>query len=91
MNICVKYCGGCNPRYDRKKIIEYLNNDFQEINIILQADIGVCDFVVVISGCRSSCVNHDNIDGKYGKFVVKDIKDYEILKETISEIMDKKI
>jgi len=89
MNICVKYCGGCNPRYDRKKIIDNLRADFQNINIISQLDNATCDFVVVISGCMSACANHKDIDGKYGKFVVKDLNDYETLKTMLKTILDK--
>lgn len=84
MNICLKYCGGCNPRYDRKKIVEYLKKDFNDINIILQSDNNICDFAIIISGCMSSCVNHDNIEGKYGKFVIRDFNDYEALKSMLS-------
>lgn len=89
MNILLKYCGGCNPRYDRKKIVDYLKKDFHEINIILPIDNKTCDFAVIISGCMSSCVNHDNIEGKYGKFIINDINDYEYLKSTIAAIIDK--
>jgi 4-hydroxybutyrate CoA-transferase len=57
MNICIKYCGGCNPKYDRKKIIDYLKRDFKEFNIITSLDNARCDFVVVISGCASRCLS----------------------------------
>lgn len=86
MNICVKYCGGCNPRYDRKKIIDYLKIDFHNISITSQFDNATCDFVVVISGCMSACANHKDIDGKYGKFVVKDLNDYEDLKNVLKNL-----
>lgn len=89
MNIFVKYCGGCNPRYDRKKIVDRLKEDFEGINIISRLDKKICDFVVVIAGCTSACVNHDDIEGKYGKFIVKDLRDYEILKSILSAIVEK--
>lgn len=91
MNICIKYCGGCNPRYDRKKIIDYLKNDFPSINIILQSDNKTCDFVVVISGCIRSCVQHEHLQGKFGKIIIKDLKDYDILKSRLELIKDKLI
>lgn len=87
MNICVKYCGGCNPRYDRKKIIDYIKKDFPNINIISQLDSATCDFVIMISGCSRSCINHIDIEGKYGKFVIADLKDYETLKTIIDKIV----
>nr|WP_312576471.1 hypothetical protein [Sedimentibacter sp.] len=89
MDICVKYCGGCNPRYDRKKIVDKIKEDFNDINIITQRGNMICDFAVVISGCMSSCVNHDNIEGRYGKFIIKDIMEYEKLKSTLLEIVNK--
>jgi len=91
MNICVKYCGGCNPRYDRKKVINNLKRDFQNVSIIpqLDNDNATCDFALIISGCIRSCTNHKDIEGRYGKFVITDLKDYEILKLTLETILDK--
>lgn len=87
MNICVKYCGGCNPKYDRKKIIDNLKRDFQNISIITQLENATCDFALIISGCMRSCVNHKDIEGKYGKFVITDLKDYEILKSILDKLV----
>ncbi len=86
MDICVKYCGGCNPRYDRKKIVDRIKEDFNDVNIITQRDKMTCDFAVIIAGCTSACVNHDNIEGRCGKFIIKDIKDYLNLRENLARI-----
>ncbi len=87
MDICIKYCGGCNPRYDRKKIVDKLKCDFKDINIITQIDNEKCDFVVIIAGCTSACVNHDSIEGKYGKLIIKNIRDYLKLRETLVSVI----
>ena len=33
MRLGVKYCGGCNPRFDRKEIVKRLKEDYPHINI----------------------------------------------------------
>jgi len=90
MNICIKYCGGCNPKYDRKTIVDKLKEDFVDINIISNFDKKICDYAVVIAGCTSACVNHDNIHGRYGKFVIKNTLDYDNLSETLAKVFKKK-
>lgn len=87
MNICVKYCGGCNPRYDRNQIIKNLKGDFNNIHIFTNFNCsGICDFIIILCGCMTSCVNHENLYGRYGKMVIRTLKDYERLKLKIKQI-----
>ncbi|MCR1899624.1 hypothetical protein NSA47_11615 [Irregularibacter muris] len=90
MNICLKYCGGCNSRYDRNKVIEQLNKKFSNINFVTNLDQdGVCDFVIVLSGCPSSCVNHKHLNGRFGKMIIRDLKDYEDLESKLEKVIKK--
>lgn len=88
MNIFVKYCGGCNPRYDRAQIIKRLKEDFNDIHIMTHLNDRTCDFVLVLSGCMTSCVNHEELHGKYGKMVIKDLGKYYKLKSRLEEIKE---
>lgn len=75
MDIGIKYCGGCNPKYDRK---EFLHNLKRNSNFNFEiADLNkVYDIVIVLCGCNSSCVNHEELKFKLRKILVKSQEDY---------------
>ena len=64
MKIYVKYCGGCNPRYDRKKFVD-------EVQAGVGAEI-VCaackteDICLLISGCERNCLKRMEDEGTIG-------------------------
>jgi hypothetical protein len=61
--IGVKYCGGCNPEYDRvslvKDIEKRLKNDAQFVSWQSE-DI---DLLLVVCGCRTACVDLSPFEG----------------------------
>lgn len=77
MRLCIVYCGGCNPKYDRKAMVNRLREEYSNIKISNYQDSEECDLVIVLSGCKSSCVEHDHIVGRFGKVIVEESKDYE--------------
>lgn len=86
MNIFVKYCGGCNPRYDRTQIVERLKKDFNDIHIMTYFNDRTCDFVLVLCGCMTSCVSHEELYGKHGKMVIKDLGNYCELRAKLEKL-----
>ena len=60
LKLRIKYCGGCNPVIDRKKIVdETLNCLKQSIQIEQTRD--KADVALVICGCSAACVDIDEI------------------------------
>lgn len=85
MRIAIKYCGGCNPRYDRPKVVDRLKNDIPYAQIVLAGDAPV-DYVLVLCGCRSACAQHAHLFGRHGKSVLTCIEDYPQLQETLRRL-----
>ncbi len=55
--IGVRYCGGCNPRFDRVALEKQIEARFPDcIFKVAEAGTG-CDAVLVICGCPARCVN----------------------------------
>lgn len=55
----VKFCGGCNPRYDRGKALTALKEYFHEKVDLVNAEEGVeYDFLLVIGGCTNCCASY---------------------------------
>ena len=56
--ICgIKYCGGCNPRYNRTKFFENLKKTCPEINFAYIQPNASYDHLIVINGCPSKCAD----------------------------------
>ncbi|WP_125153254.1 hypothetical protein [Clostridium rectalis] len=82
MRIGIKYCGGCNPRYNRKDVIKKLEKEYKDLIFQLAMENQIYDLIIVLCGCTSCCAGHKNLNGKYGKIIVSSDKDYiKILKE----------
>lgn len=69
MIISVKYCGGCNPRYERSNIVKNLKERFPEADIRL-GETKEADAALVICGCSAACADTDGWFGPYGRFVI---------------------
>jgi hypothetical protein len=86
MKIGIKYCGGCNPRYDRTAIVTRLEHDLSDVQIGL-AGGEKPDYVVVLCGCSSACALHANLTGRHGKSVLTRGEDYAPLLEALRGIV----
>jgi 4-hydroxybutyrate CoA-transferase len=82
LRIAVKYCGGCNPRYDRPEVVNKLKRDLPGAQIV-PAGENQADYVVVLCGCRSACAQHAHLTGEQGKSVLTCGESYPSLLETL--------
>lgn len=76
MTIGIKYCGGCNPRYDRGKLVSQLKNDIQADLHFVSENTQNADWFIIVCGCESACAIHNSLVGKLGKIVVTSMDDY---------------
>lgn len=78
MVVGVKYCGGCNPRYDRtrflKRLIDALGRDYTFEVVQSQKTY---DNLLVLGGCNNCCANYAGIRTQQGAIRVTGEKDYE--------------
>jgi hypothetical protein len=77
--IRIKYCGGCNPRYDRTALAARLRAAFPEADIAETSSDGPDYFVAVICGCPAACASHEDLHGLAGKVVIASGQEYEKL------------
>lgn len=63
--IGIKYCGGCNPTYERVEMVERVQSRLENRFLFLRHDQEEPDVLVLINGCPHSCatenLNHTNI------------------------------
>ena len=57
--IGIKYCGGCNPGYERVEMIERVQFGFDNRFLFLRHDELDIDALVLMSGCQRACAAKD--------------------------------
>ena len=88
MRVGVKYCGGCNPRYDRGALVRRLAAEFP--GCAFGPAEGPMDFVLVVCGCARACAEHAALRPRLGdghKFIVTDAAEYGMLCERLKAAM----
>lgn len=55
--IGIKYCGGCNPSYDRVEMVQQLQSLLEKKFIFFDGDQQEIDILVLVNGCPKSCAN----------------------------------
>lgn len=61
MYIGIKYCGGCNSRYDRVKLVNDIKNCFKDYEFNYANGNEPFDLILVINGCHISCASLENL------------------------------
>ena len=85
MKIGIKYCGGCNPRYDRSHMTAQLLKSLPDAEPVY--DTGVyCPIWLVVCGCPSACVDTGPL--RAGEIItVSSAKEFYPLKAKLLEKM----
>lgn len=77
MDIGVKFCGGCNPMYDRGGLYRRIMEAYPEHSFEAADAAKNYETLLVICGCERACVNTDSY---------KKEKEIRIFKDLIPEI-----
>ena len=89
MKVRIKYCGGCNPRFDRKAVTMRLRDAFPEVEFVETGEDGEYDHVVVLNGCPAACASHEDLHGALGKSMLDSSEDeIEALEETLRSLLE---
>ncbi len=57
--IGIKYCGGCNPGYERVEMIERIQFRFNDQFSFLRHDEPDIDLLILMSGCHRACAGEN--------------------------------
>lgn len=83
MKIGIKYCGGCNPRYNRQKAFRTLRDNLRgrfQFEFV-KNDGNLYDIIVIIAGCSSNCVDYNLLNGKILYQVTSQDEVWEVLQK----------
>lgn len=86
MLIGIKYCGGCNPLYNRTKRILALKEANPEHEYITPSGDMICDYWVVVCGCSRRCADISNLRARVKVVVVWDEDSFKLLEEELKKL-----
>lgn len=59
MNIGIKFCGGCNPRYNRKEFLKKIMHKYSDNQYSFASAGSNYDILIVIGGCSNCCASYE--------------------------------
>lgn len=86
MKCGVRFCGGCNPRFDRGKALKKIRQEVDHMDFIHAVEGETYDKLLVIGGCSSCCASYDHF--KVNGDIYK-IWDYSQIDKVIEELSGK--
>lgn len=85
MKIGVKYCGGCNPYYDRIGAVKMLERAIEPERLRSYKKEEAWDVILIVSGCAAACV--DIAEGVAVKLTISSQEDIDEAIETIKGML----
>ena len=80
MKIGIKFCGGCNPKYDRKYAESILREHIsKEHTIDYVSDYQSYDYVFIINGCQAQCASSENFHVEKNIYSIYSLKSLDDL------------
>lgn len=64
LKIGIKFCGGCNPTFDRVAAVEKIKREFEGKAEFVPPDDDTAEMVIAVMGCGSACAELGEIKGK---------------------------
>lgn len=61
MKIGIKYCGGCNPHYDRTREVQKFIKKFPNHTFTFNPEQDPCDICLLVCGCMTACASREHI------------------------------
>ena len=64
LKVGIKYCGGCNPYYDRVALVKQIESRLRGKVEFVSPDSDHVDFVLAVEGCQTACADLSAFQGK---------------------------
>ena len=64
IEVGIKYCGGCNPYYDRVALSQSIEDRLKGYVQLVDADNANNALILVLEGCQTACDDLSKFDGR---------------------------
>ncbi len=85
LKIGIKYCGGCNPEYDRVALVKYIEERLQKKAIFLSPESEELDLILAVQGCGTACADLTHFKGQL-VYIVRGQKDADAFLKSIYSV-----
>ena len=86
MRIGIKYCGGCNPVYNRGRQVKRLQEQYPEHEFDFAAgDMKECEIGLVVCGCVRACASVDGLAPKKKLFLLPTERSFSEVKTYLEQ------
>lgn len=89
MRIGVKYCGGCNPNYERVEMIQRVRSQFENRFHFIRHDQKDLDVLVLMNGCSRACAAQNLNQAEVPRYSVTEENDFENLMDWLIVLEEK--
>ncbi|MDR7855614.1 hypothetical protein [Tissierella sp.] len=87
MIVGIKYCGGCNSRFDRVTMVDKIKSDYREFDFNYATENIEYDFIIVVNGCHIACAGLHGLKTRKGFVEIRD-NDYNNIKAEIDRMKE---
>ena len=63
LRIGVKYCGGCNPEYDRVAFVDQIKERLEGKAAFVPPESEGVDMILSVNGCQTACADLSGFKG----------------------------
>jgi hypothetical protein len=85
----IKYCGGCNPTYERVEIIEKIQFRLGDQFFFCQVGDEQVEASVLVSGCPRACARQNLNQEQNSCYCITGEGDYEALIKWLTDLEEK--
>jgi hypothetical protein len=71
LKVAIKYCGGCNPDYDRVALVNCIGKSLHGKVEFVSAEDENIDLVLAVEGCKTACADLSAFKGTKILFITK--------------------
>ena len=87
--IGVKYCGGCNPTYERVEMVEKIQFRFGDEFLFHRHREQEGDFLILVSGCPRACADQSSDQRIVPTYSATGKHDFETLIDWLTTLDEK--
>ena len=82
--VALKYCGGCNPTYERSHIVRNIRRDLPDLIMEAWRPEGHYGYALLICGCFQSCLHFACDNAENGILEIHREEDYHAIYERLA-------
>jgi len=83
LKVEIKYCGGCNPYYDRVALVRRIESGLKGKVEFVSPENDHVDFIMAVEGCRTACADLSSFDGKKIRLITHQDDAEEFIQEIL--------